>query len=84
MSASTIEAYILSRRAGDSPRGDFLRDCQEDIRTGRFPDGMTEEHQLQSYLARCGACDEARRQAHRVWVEYRRAKQWSAWSMHAD
>jgi hypothetical protein len=62
-----FSAFIRSRRAGDNPRGDFIRDCRRDP---HFPPDIETLSDLRSYLMQASACDEAWAEARALWVEY--------------
>jgi hypothetical protein len=67
----TFSDFIQSRRASDSPRGDFIADTQMLIRLGRLPE-VKRWSQLEFEMRRRGACPEAIRQGRRVWREFER------------
>jgi hypothetical protein len=63
----TFSDFIRSRRAGDNPRGDFIRDCRDDP---NFPAGISTLSELRTYLMRANACSEAWAEARVLWREY--------------
>lgn len=63
-----FKAWLLSRKAQDNPRGDFLRDVRRD-RT--FPIGRTWD-EVHGYMWQRGACLEAREEAERLWKQFRK------------
>jgi hypothetical protein len=60
--------YIARRRVTDTMAGDFTRDAKGD---DTLPDAQSWD-ELEQYLWRCSACDEAIVAARRVWRQYRR------------
>ena len=66
-SLSFVE-FVRSRRAGQNPRGDFIRDAREDSGLDN-----REFHDLESllrYLDSCNACPGAIDAAENMWNEY--------------
>jgi hypothetical protein len=64
--------FLLSRRVGDNPRGDFIEDTRMLIEGGRFP-AFTSIEALEGWLMLNGACDEAIREGCRLWRQYQKA-----------
>ena len=58
---SDLWTWIASRRAGDNPRGDFIRDTRELLAANVDPGARIDS-----------ACDEAIRQYERLERQYRR------------
>jgi hypothetical protein len=67
----TFNQYVLSRRGGPNPRGDFIDDFKADaeIERGRQ---FTSWERLRGYLWCRNACDGAMAAAKAMWGEYKR------------
>lgn len=63
----TFKDFMRNCDAGQDMRGDFLRDARADR---QFPEVQT-WRELESYLLRCGACEEARKAGRALWREFR-------------
>ena len=66
----TFREYIVKRRAGRNPAGDFVRDAKAD---SSLPNCQTWQ-ELESYLWRCHACDNAVDAGRVVWRSYLKAR----------
>lgn len=64
----TFKDYVLSRRDGDNPRGDFIRDVRRDE---SFPD-CTDQQKIREYLKQKQANEAAIRELEKLYKEYRR------------
>lgn len=62
----TFKEYIATRRAGDTLRGDFIRDARSDR---QFPEARTWP-ELEFYLFQRGACGEAIKVGRALWREF--------------
>ncbi len=74
----TFEHWITEiARAGDNPRGDFIRDTRDEIAAGKIRDGEIDSlpslFGVMSRVSLGRACDSARAEARRCWGQYRRA-----------
>lgn len=68
-SIMTFGQFILTRKAGKNPRGDFIRDARRDA---NFPQGAEDYMDLRNYIEAHGACVEAARACARIHQEYLR------------
>lgn len=68
----TFQQYLAGLRITDTPRGDFIGDARGDR---RFAQATIETAgQLDTFLMQHSACDEACRQARKLWRAYQRAR----------
>lgn len=61
--------YVLSRRAADNIRGDFINDAKADR---KFPEAAATWGDVETYLLVRGACREAVQAGRKLWNEYAR------------
>lgn len=66
----TFGQFILTRKAGKNPRGDFIRDAQQDA---YFPYDAEDYMDVRNYLENQGACAEAIRACAAIHGEYLRS-----------
>ena len=62
----SFKAYVLNRRRGPNPQGDFVEHARSDH---AMPDARSWE-ELRRYLLACGACPGAVRSAAIIWRGY--------------
>lgn len=70
MAKARFREWVRSKTAHDNPRGDFIKDAKFDR---ELPDVSTFE-ELERYLRRKRACDDAIDAAKSLWKEFLRKK----------
>jgi hypothetical protein len=63
--------WIRTRKAGDNPRGDFIKDT---ISLGSMVDRINDWRSLEAHMFRLGACDGAIEAGKKLWDEYERSE----------
>lgn len=64
----SFHEFVLSRRAGNNPRGDFIRDTRDYARC--HPNWQMAEYEPNSINMPAGACREAIAEGRKLWCEY--------------